>query len=1646
MRTLLLLLTFSASAHAQLANLFTIGIDDGSTNEFSQEVTDTNPPSATALDDHYYLAGTDPADPPRLNDEEVTNFEWAITTWGPSNHIHFPLTALQSGNDGIITVNLDFIWSGVSGGGTPSSEVAISFNGGPVVYTTPSFESYRIFSFSVPTSTITLNNGANYLTMTRSGGTNNTWVAIDTLSIDLDPTALQDADNDSLPLYWETLYLLSDNDASDASTDFDGDTLTALQEFTTGTNPRLADTDADLLTDQLETTTDPLNPDSDSDGILDGNETTSNPALADSDTDGASDGWEIATGFNPQDNSSTPPAWAGSIGINFRSGSEETRGLWPAVSPNGLIPQLNWNHTETLRWWRVSSGSPLLPGDTTKIELPIAGTIVNSAGVSTAMTINYTNDGVRTSSNFGSPAADLLHSYLANDTTFPATLNLSNIPFASYDLYLYLSANYIGAISKLRLNADSNTDQTFRSRSVSPVSTFIEPIASPGPGNPFANVVRLSGLSGATQALELFQVAPDNDTTGIAAIQIVNTSIDTDSDNLPDYWELRHKSNPGVSNATDDPDGDGLNHLAEFTAGSNPNLADSDGDGLNDLNEINNGTMVNYADSDNDGLSDFDELNNTFPSNPLLADSDSDGINDAAEVVSHSDPQSATFSTLPIPSFRSSPTGLLWESTDLQFVIDHNSPPEIKGGHNRNAIEWHVLNRLQNNNWRTFRMRLRQVNDGLGYSFNSYNDGGFAKSGGGNNNINNNANLTAALGFSGHGPCDTSDPLTFRMQATETAGSWSLTFSIINQTTATTVATHTFSNVTPASTILDQTALWSSDGDNDQSDFNLAYGVSLFRSTTPIHQLPGMAHCADADNDGMSDAWETTHLLNPNDAADAALDPDGDNLTHLQESLLGTLPNHPDSDNDGVNDDVETDQFTNPLLASSKPHFFTSPPASTSDLNGNGFSDVWENFFQTGSLNPLLDSDGDGISNLREALAGTDPLDATSNFRLSMTPSSTAGFYDLQWPNIPNKAQSLEFSASLTAFGTHSESPGLIGNTYTLTTETTGDSQFFRVSIRDRDTDIDGLSDWAENILGSSATSANSLARSVPIDTNNDGVPDTTVFGDLASFHSRYQNQGDFASGNTPSTTTPHDAARLLLQSTFGPTMTDIEKVRSMGIGAWITDQIETQPATHHRDYIEKIMADFDGPRTKLKHYSYNALSDVVNGNNVQTSFARAAISGPDQLRQRTAFALSQILVISRRDAGLKNRPLAVSKFYDRFIDQAFGNYYDILLDVSLDPCMGLYLSHVGNQPPDLALNRFPDENYAREVMQLFSIGLWELNNDGTRKLDSLGNPIPTYTNSQITEMARVFTGLWYGKNPWGSGGSQDNDFLVPMEMFADQHDFSEKILLNDFVIPARPVSQANGLQDIRDAIRSLVEHPTCAPFISKGLIQFLVTSNPTPAYVERISNIFIDNGSGVRGDLKAVVTAILTDPDARDPGIAAGENFGLLREPVIRTMHLARLGKINRSGEALWWDNTFLEETFQAPYSAPTVFNSYRPDYTPPGALDAANLDGPVFEITNSYTAVSVPNTLWDIIDDGFERGNSYQFTPDYSDLLPYAQNHEALIDNLNLLVCGGSMSATTRTKIKTALDAIDPDDHSGRVRLAIYLAIMSPEGAIQR
>jgi len=421
---------------------------------------------------------------------------------------------------------------------------------------------------------------------------------------------------------------------------------------------------------------------------------------------------------------------------------------------------------------------------------------------------------------------------------------------------------------------------------------------------------------------------------------------------------------------------------------------------------------------------------------------------------------------------------------------------------------------------------------------------------------------------------------------------------------------------------------------------------------------------------------------------------------------------------------------------------------------------------------------------------------------------------------------------------------------------------------------------------------------------------------------------------------------------------------------------------------------------------------------------------------------------VSRRDPGLENKPLAVADYYDIFVRNAFGNYYDVLREVTFHPVMGRYLSHIGNQKARPEINQYPDENFAREVMQLFSIGLWELHPDGTRKLDAFGQPIPTYGNAQITEFARVFTGLWFGGQRWGNNGWTDDDNSVPMQMWAEKHDFGEKTLLNGHIIPARAPTVANGVRDVEDALHNLFEHPNTGPFIGKQLIQFLVTSNPSSNYVARVAAVFANDGTGQRGNLAAVVRAILLDEEARDARWYAGApEFGRLKEPVQRAMAIARAGNVGRHTNLLWWTwGDFNEAAFQEPTYSPSVFNFFRPNYQPPGLLTQLGLVGPVFQITDSYSSISFPNKLWEMTQSGLAYYNSYQFPPDYAELVSQAADAPKLLDQVNLLFCGGTMSAATRDNILNAVQQIPAHDRLLRTRLAVYLAAACPEGAVQR
>ena len=770
----------------------------------------------------------------------------------------------------------------------------------------------------------------------------------------------------------------------------------------------------------------------------------------------------------------------------------------------------------------------------------------------------------------------------------------------------------------------------------------------------------------------------------------------------------------------------------------------------------------------------------------------------------------------------------------------------------------------------------------------------------------------------------------------------------------------------------------------------------------------------------------------------------------MQEYLLGTDPKNPDSDGDGTNDGLEFSQHSNPAVADSVPAL-ANQVTLAEDQNGNGISDLFEAVTRRSNpfviVDPDADPDGDGASNHTEAAFGTDASNPLSVPQLNLN-LTAEGKLRLSSAAFPGKDISVKRSDDLDVFSpiVGSMNPTLTGLEMTLDMpEKVG---FFRMEARDRDSDSDGLSDWAEAMLGTDPQQASTARRAGLRDADGDGQTEIDRPGDLLAFADLFANAENLRNGTSGTDITPAQASRLLLQASFGPTDQSVLEVQKNGITGWIDRQMNEVAPTLHRPYLEEITSDFLGARVNQRDYRYNTGANRVESTNLQSAFARAAIHGEDQLRQRVAFALSQILVVSRLDADVNARPIGLANYYDLLVKHAFGNYEDLLYEVTLSPIMGLYLSHLGNAKADPEKNRFPDENYAREVMQLFAIGLWELNPDGTRKVGADGQNIPTYNLADITEVARVFTGLWYGKQRWRTGSSNDEGSIIPMSMNPRYHDYGQKRLPGGLVLPARDASEENALLDVRDTIRHLVKHPSCAPFISKSLIQFLVTSNPSPAYVERISRVFSNDGTGVTGNLAAVIKAILLDPEARDPAQLLNEEFGLLREPVIRVMHLGRLLDLGEADSLLWWDyGSNFGVLQQMPLNSPSVFNFYRPDFSPNGTLTDRRLAAPAFGILSSYTSASLPNFLWQVVETGFQINNRYHFPPSLQKWAALASHDPAaLVDRLNLLVCAGTLRPTSRQVIIDALKGVPENNAIEQARLALYLMMMTPEGAVQR
>ena len=444
-------------------------------------------------------------------------------------------------------------------------------------------------------------------------------------------------------------------------------------------------------------------------------------------------------------------------------------------------------------------------------------------------------------------------------------------------------------------------------------------------------------------------------------------------------------------------------------------------------------------------------------------------------------------------------------------------------------------------------------------------------------------------------------------------------------------------------------------------------------------------------------------------------------------------------------------------------------------------------------------------------------------------------------------------------------------------------------------------------------------------------------------------------------------------------------------------------------------------------------------------------MTGEDQLRLKLGNALSQILVISLTGNDLiRGNSFTQADYYDILLQHSLGNYRDLLEDVTYSTQMGLYLSHLQNRKSYPSIGRSPAENFAREITQLFTIGLFELELDGTLKLDPTNNPIPTYDNDTITEMAKVFTGFGFGGPNATSFFNlvSGNDFVHPMIMYDEQHEPGVKNIVNDVTIPAGQT----GVEDVSDALDALCDHPNIAPFISRLLIQRFTSSNPSPSYVRRVASSWVDNGAGERGDLKSVIEAILMDPEARTPS-ANGDASGKVREPFLRAVAIARAfqARNERSTPTFpVWPGFFLQDFGQRPLAAPTVFNFYLPNHQPSGELRERGLFSPELEIATDDRMIRTDNRIFSHIITGifpFSGAPTDFIRCDFSIPVSIAVDSASvpqLVDYLDDLLTWGKMSSSTRAAVIQATQAeVTPLD---RVETAVHLIVESPDYTVLR
>ncbi|MEJ6700377.1 MAG: DUF1800 family protein [Akkermansiaceae bacterium] len=584
------------------------------------------------------------------------------------------------------------------------------------------------------------------------------------------------------------------------------------------------------------------------------------------------------------------------------------------------------------------------------------------------------------------------------------------------------------------------------------------------------------------------------------------------------------------------------------------------------------------------------------------------------------------------------------------------------------------------------------------------------------------------------------------------------------------------------------------------------------------------------------------------------------------------------------------------------------------------------------------------------------------------------------------------------------------------------------------------------------------------------------------------------------SLTNEHAASRFLQQATFGPTRTMISSFPGVGslsgfndppytfYQQWIDAEIAKSPTllrVFWRERSDPSYVQGADPyevahnATHGQQFSYyvGTVANQTPNNEITPTHSKeaiwhhAAMTADDALRQRAAWAISQTFVVST--VGMTQTDIGESwlKYYDIFLRHTFGNFRDIVEEVTYSPLMGYYLSYQGNAKANLSAGTFPDENYAREIMQLFTIGLWLLNQDGTPALDGNGNPVPTYDNDDIFEIAKIFTGLRLETTRTNIEIRGTSNRIDPMRTHIWRHDFTTKTLL-DYDGPEGPLTRPTivaatqddaGLrQEIGSFLDHLFNHPNTPPFLARNLIQRMTASNPSPNYIKAVADAFTHGhyngvGSMARGDMSAVFRAILLHPEAREVTLSGDTAHGKLREPLIRLLSYARAFEIAPHSDPL--ENPYgivafkniANETAQQPFKSPSVFNYYLPSFQPTGSILDRNLFAPEFQIHNDVTALSLQNAIRELTLSGIglilgthKLKSNLDLTHEISLAEDTVAGHDALLDHLELMLTPGRLSVTNRATLFTAIDTINgdtPEQREDRVEMALQLFGLLPE-----